>query len=377
MKKLFTLALIAGFISCQNSTPDDLNGKKTYLKTKKAELQQIQTEIDLLSSEILELDPPKEKKAKAVKSIAINPQEFVRHVEIQGHVEAHDIANVSSEVGGRIVNLYVKEGDKVNRGQLVATTDLSTLENQIAEIESKLSLANTVFERQKRLWDQNIGSEIQYLQAKNNKDGLEKSLVTLKSQVKKKNIYAPITGVVDIKFLNAGETASPGMPIVQILNTDKIKIVANVQENFLKAIQLGDQIEVYFPSLDRTLMKKVDMIGRTIDPANRTFKIEINTNSEKGLYKPNLLAILKFVDYSEKEVLIIPLDAIQEEVNGQKFVYLAHEMEGKTIAKKSDIKIGESNLGECIVIEGMTAGANLITAGSKNIADGDIINIQS
>ena len=144
---------------------------------------------------------------------------------------------------------------------------MTTLENQIAEINTNLSLAQTVFERQERLWNQNIGSEIQYLQAKSNKEGLEKSLATLKSQISKKNIYAPLSGIIDKEFMKQGETASPGMPIVQILNTNKVKIVADVQENFLPSINKGDAVQVYFPAINKTVDKKISMIGRTIDSA--------------------------------------------------------------------------------------------------------------
>jgi RND family efflux transporter MFP subunit len=360
--------------SCQTKQ-DPLSEKKALLSEKKTALRAIQKEIDVLSKEILKLDPPKEKSPVAVKISTMQPNTFKRFIDLQGKVEADDIVNVSSEIGGRIINLNVKEGQAVRKGQLIAVTDMSTLENQIAEINNNLEMAKTVFERQERLWKQNIGSEIQYLQAKTNKEGIEKSLETLKSQIKKKNVYAPISGIVDKEFLKQGETASPGMPMVQILNTSKIKVVADAQEQFLKSISKGDMVEVTFPALGQTVNKKISMIGRTIDPANRTFKFEIETNSMNGQLKPNLLAEVKINDYTKENVIVIPLDAIQEEVSGKKFVYLMVEKEGENRAQKSYIELGESTVGETIISSGLKAGDNLIVAGGKNLSNGDLVTI--
>lgn len=377
MKKLIALSIVLAFAACQPQNTDDLQGKKKALSEKKAELSLLESEIAQLTAEINKLDPPKEKKAIPVTTAQVEKSNFERYVEVQGRIEADEVVNVSSDVGGRIIQLYVKEGQYVQKGKLIATTDLSTLEKQIAEIETQLTLANTVFERQKRLWDQNIGSEIQYLEAKTQKEGLEKSLETLKSQISKKNIYAPISGYVDREFMKSGETAQPGMPIVQILNTSQIKVVADVQENFLKSIQKGDSVEVFFPALNITLNETIDQIGRTIDLNNRTFKIEIETSSQNGKLKPNLLAIAKFKDYEQKDAVVIPLDIVQEEVNGNKFVYLMESKGDKSYAKKSYVTIGESNINKVIISDGVKAGDQIITLGSKSVSDGDLIKSNS
>ena len=377
MKLNQTLLILIGMLfifSCQTKQ-DPLTEKKASLSEKKTALRAIQKEIDVLSKEILKLDPPKEKSPVVVKISTMQPNTFKRFIDLQGRVEADDIVNVSSEIGGRIISLTVKEGQAVRKGQLIAVTDMSTLENQIAEINNNLDMAKTVFERQERLWKQNIGSEIQYLQAKTNKEGIEKSLETLKSQIKKKNVYAPISGIVDKEFMKQGETTSPGMPIVQILNTSKIKVVADAQEHFLKSISIGDMVEVTFPALGQTVNKKISMIGRTIDPANRTFKFEIETNSMNGQLKPNLLAEVKINDYSMEDAIVIPLDAIQEEVSGKKFVYLMVKKEGENRAQKSYIELGESKVGETIISSGLNAGDNLIVAGGKNLSNGDLVTI--
>jgi len=377
MKNILALALLIGFASCSTNGGDDLESKKALLSDKKAELQALEQEINLLSKEIKDLEPVRKKPATPVEVLEINPKDFTRFVEVQGRVEADDFVNVSSEIGGRITSLLVEEGDYVRKGQLLATTDLETVEKQIAEIETQLELANTVYERQKRLWDQNIGSEIQYLEAKTRMEGLEKSLETLESQISKKNIYAPIGGYVDREFLQEGETASPGMPIIQILNTAEIKVTADIQENFLSAIEKGDSVTVRFPALNLSIDETVTQLGRTIDLNNRTFEIQIKTSSRSGQLKPNLLAVIRFKDFQAEDIISVPLDAIHEEVNGNKFVYIVNEESGRFTAKKSYVELGESNVNEVIIASGVRNGDRLITKGSKGISQGELVRINS
>ena len=377
MKNILALALLIGFASCSTNGGDDLESKKALLSEKKAELQALEQEINLLSKEIKDLEPVRKKPATPVEVLEINPKDFTRFVEVQGRVEADDFVNVSSEIGGRITSLLVEEGDYVRKGQLLATTDLETVEKQIAEIETQLELANTVYERQKRLWDQNIGSEIQYLEAKTRMEGLEKSLETLESQISKKNIYAPIGGYVDREFLQEGETAPPGMPIIQILNTAEIKVTADIQENFLSAIEKGDSVTVRFPALNLSIDETVTQLGRTIDLNNRTFEIQIKTSSRSGQLKPNLLAVIRFKDFQAEDIISVPLDAIHEEVNGNKFVYIVNEESGRFTAKKSYVELGESNVNEVIIASGVRNGDRLITKGSKGISQGELVRINS
>lgn len=377
MKNILALALLIGFASCSTNGGDDLESKKALLSEKKAELQALEQEIKLLSKEIKDLEPVRKKPATPVEVLEINPKDFTRFVEVQGRVEADDFVNVSSEIGGRITSLLVEEGDYVRKGQLLATTDLETVEKQIAEIETQLELANTVYERQKSLWDQNIGSEIQYLEAKTRMEGLEKSLETLESQISKKNIYAPIGGYVDREFLQEGETASPGMPIIQILNTAEIKVTADIQENFLSAIEKGDSVTVRFPALNLSIDETVTQLGRTIDLNNRTFEIQIKTSSRSGQLKPNLLAVIRFKDFQAEDIISVPLDAIHEEVNGNKFVYIVNEESGRFTAKKSYVELGESNVNEVIIASGVRNGDRLITKGSKGISQGELVRINS
>ena len=357
--------------SSQDQMPEDLEGKKIFLSQKKTELHDLQLLIDDLKNEISILEPEKEKEPIPVNTIVIQKDLFKRYIDIQAKVVAKDVVNVSSETGGILTRINVREGQYVKRGQLVAVTDMQTLEKQIDEIETSLSLANTVHERQKRLWDQNIGSEIKFLETKNNKERLEKSLETLKSQINKKNIYAPISGVVDKEFLKQGELATPGMPIVQILNTNNIKIEADLQESMLGKVNAGDKVDIYFPALDKQLTRTVTQIGRTIDLSNRTFKIEIESSSENGQLKPNLLAEVKINDYTKENALSIPLHIVKEEVSGKKYVFVVHNESGRNIAKKSYIELGESAEGYIIIEKGLNEGDEIVYEGSGSLTDND------
>lgn len=367
------------FLSCQSGDqpvdPNDIEGKRTLLAEKKKAYKALRGEIDVLTRELNRLDPPKEKAAEQVRTKILASKEFKRYIEVQGRVVADDMVNASSAVGGRLTQVLVSEGEYVKRGQLIATTDMETTEKQIAELQTSLELATTVFERQERLWKKDIGSEIQYLEAKSNKERLENSLQTIKSQTSKKNIYAPISGTVEKKYLSQGETAGPGMPIVQILNTGKTKVVADLQESLLSSIKKGDKVSIYYPALDKTVDSRVTMIGRTIDPANRTFKVELSASNMGGLLKPNLLAQVKFNDLTKSNAVIIPLDVLQEDVAGNKFAYRAITKDGKKIAEKVLLELGESNEEGVTVLIGLKAGDELVVEGAKKLADGKKITI--
>ena len=371
---LLSLIVIVA-ISCKDEgIPEDLVDKKKFLATKKSELRELQKEIDEVTKQITELEPPLEKAPIPVKTQIIQAKEFKRYTEVEARVMAEDIVSVSSDMGGRIIRLNAKEGQYVNRGDLIAVTDTETIETQVSEIETSLSLAKTVYERQSRLWDQQIGSEIQLLQAKNNVERLEKSMETLQSQIKKKNLYAPISGVVDAEYLSQGEIASPGMPIVSILNTSKLKIVADLQESLLGSVKRGDKVDIYFPALDLNSTNTISLIGRSIDPANRTFKIEINTSSLKGKLKPNLLTLVKINDYSQKNVITIPLNIIKEEVSGQKYIYKVINKNGKKVAKKIPIEIGESSIDQVIVLSGIEPNDEIITTGGAGVSENIVVD---
>ena len=378
MKNTIIVMLITFVIvGCGEKAIDMNNVKaiKSELTKKKDAKKALELEISELTDVLHKLEPKKDKAPLLITTQTIEAKDFNRMIEVQASVLSDNQVYVSSETGGRLLSMLVKEGQYVNRGQLVATVDLQSLQDQKAELETSMSLAKDVYDRQKRLWDQNIGSEIQYLQAKNGYERLQKTMATLNTQLGKANIYAPISGVVDKEFLKAGELAAPGAPIVQMFNPNKLKITADIPETYLGKVKSGDKVEISIPAINEEMNKRISLLGRTIDPSNRTFKVEVATDSKKGTIKPNLLAELRFNDYSKKDAVTVPLEIVQQEVSGKKFVYTATEKNGKDIAVKKYITTGEGYEGDIIIEEGLSAGDRIIIDGARSISNGDAVKI--
>jgi RND family efflux transporter MFP subunit len=373
MKKILSFILIVSIIACQPK--DELSTMKQELADKKAALSSLQVEVKTLSDAIEKLEPSKKVDSILVSLLTIQKEDFIKYANLQASVVSDEVVYASSEIGGRITKLLVKEGDQVKKGQLIASVDLDAIQKQKEEIETALSLAKTVFDRQKNLWDQQIGSEIQYLQAKNNKERLEKSIATIESQLIKKNVYAPASGYVEKEFVKAGEMCAPGSPIVEILNNYSLKIKADVPENYLTKVKSGDKVNVNLPALDQNFDTKITQLGRVIDPANRTFKLEIALKNDKNIYKPNLLAEVKIKEYEEKNAIVIPLDYVLEEVSGQRFVYRAKSTPEGMMAEKVNVEIGESFDGKIVVNSGLNENDKLITEGSHLVINGSLLDI--
>lgn len=357
---------------------NDLASKKEMLRQKRSELNELKSVITKLETEIADLDTTvREKARRLVTTTTVGQKDFSRFVDIQAAVQEGESVYASSETGGRVIRLAVKEGQLVRRGSLIATLDMETVEKQIAELEKSKELAVELYDRQKRLWDQNIGSEVQYLQAKNNVERLDKSLETMRFQLTKSKVYAPISGYVHQEMVKSGEMAGPGAPIVSILKTDVVKVVADVPEAYLKAIRRGEQVTVSFPALDMEKTAKVSMIGRTINPANRTFTVEVNLANPQGVLKPNLLAVMKINDFSQKNAVTVPLELVQQDVNGKDYVYIKGSGPDGDMAQKVFVTTGESYNGEIIIAEGLKGGEVLIVDGARGLSENELITIQS
>ena len=384
MKRIsYLFLLLVAFAACQQEETFDratLTGKEAsdlreMLKARHAEVRELETEIELLEELIEEKDP-----APAVATLVsvepITRSNFERFVEVQGTVQSDDFVGAAAEVAGRVVRLTVEEGDNVRKGQLIARLDLETLDKQIAELETSLSLASDVYQRLQRLWDQNIGSEIQLLEAKNNKERLEKSLETIRFQQTKQNVYAPISGVAEQVFVKQGELASPGMPIVQILSTRNVKVVVDVPENYLGVVKRGQMVTVSFPALNREVKAKVTQLGRQIDPNNRTFEMEIAMTNTDGTLKPNLLAEVSFNDKTVENVVVIPMSLVQQEVSGKSFVYLSVDTPEGAVARKRYVETGDTYDGQVIITDGLTGEEMLITRGARSISEGQLLEAE-
>lgn len=384
-----TLLFILPFllvVSCQdNSHPRenmgsiekmDLSSLKSLLSQKKTEIKSLESDIHLIVQRMEQIDPSlKERKEEQVTVLPVYDTVFNRFVTVQGLLEADETVSVNAETSGRIMSLKIKEGDYIKKGDLVAILDVEQVDMQRAELEKGYELAVDVYERQKRLWDQNIGSEIQYLQAKNEKERLEKSLETLEFQKSKGRVFAPVSGVVDIINIREGEIASPGAPIAVILDIRQLIATADVPENYLGSVGLGDNVEVRIPSLDIETKGRITLVGSKIDMANRTFRVEARIPRVSKNLKPNLLTEIRFNEKSEDDVLMIPINLIQQEISGADYLMIVDRSEGDPVAKKVYILRGESNDKNVIIKDGLSDGDEVIYIGARTVSDGSAIKI--
>jgi len=373
---LLSLSISFLFFSCQQQTTTlDLAGKKKLLIEEKKKLKELQHNIDTLVAAIEREEPVKKLVKKSVAAMQVKSETFDHFSEIQATVMSDDVVIASSETGGRITYLNAKEGQSVRKGQLIAKVDVESINSQVAEVKTNMSLAQDTYNRQKRLWEQNIGSEMQYLQAKNAVEQIEKRLETLNTQLSKANVYAPLSGAIDVVMLKEGEICGPGQPIVQILNTYKVKVVANLPETYLGKIKQGEKVEIYFPALDLTRNAKVSLMGRSIDPANRTFKVEINLSNKDQQLKPNLLATVKINDFSAKDALVLDQELVQQDLSGKEYVLVVGEKDGHQVAVKKFVESGQSYDGKVQIAEGLSTEDKIITVGARTVSEGDPIEI--
>ncbi len=356
---------------------NDLAGLRMKLSDKQKELSKMKSEIATIKDSIAILDPSSvEVKRRLVTIDTVNTKTFKTFVEVQGSVQSDETSNASSEMGGRITQLLVDEGDYVSLNQLIAVTDMESVNKSIAEVEKALELATDVFNRQANLWKQNIGSELQYLQAKNNKEQLEKKLETVKFTITKANVYAPMAGVVDVVYAKQGEMAGPGAPILKIMSTGMVKVVADVSESYLKSVKRGDRVKIEFPALELERYARISTIGRSINAGNRTFQVEVKMSNRGGALKPNLLALMYLNDFSASKAVVLPTELVQQDVSGKSFVFITgNDKENGDIAQKIFIETDQAYEGEILVTEGLEGGEMMIVQGSRDVNDKEPIQV--
>jgi RND family efflux transporter MFP subunit len=377
MKKKYLIFLSLVLItSCGEAKKESVNLLK--LKTEKNSLiKQIDSLSEILNS--VELNISKLDTNKRLPSVTVfNAKEklFQHFIEVQGTVEADQSVELYPENSGSITNIYVKEGQKVYKGQTLIQIDNSVLKSSIVELETQFELAKTTFERQKRLWDQNIGSEIQFLQAKAQKEGLENSLESLKAQEKKLKISAPFSGTIDEMFAKIGGLAAPMIPAVRLVNLNQIHVESEVTETYLKYIRKGTQVELFFPSIGKNISANVSQVGNYINPNNRSFKVRVDINNQNNELKANLLADIKINDF-KKMGIVIPAKLIQKDREGKQYVYTVIKEKGNYLSKKNYIKAGMTYETDAFIIEGIQIDDLIVDKGARLIkADEMVILVQ-
>ncbi|GAB3546759.1 efflux RND transporter periplasmic adaptor subunit [Spirosoma fluminis] len=376
MKAYYAIALTTSLlVACGGEkNSNDLQGKREELAELKSQQTELATKIKALETEVAKADPKKtqEVRLKDVTVAAIAATTFKHFVELQGTIDAKNNVQVSPKSGGVVTAVYVKEGDNVRAGQTIAKIDDQILRESIAEIRTQLSLANTVFEKQANLWKQQIGTEIQYLQAKNNKESLERRLSTLNAQLSQSNVTAPISGVVDQVNVKIGQSAAPGVGLVRIVNLSQLKVVAKVADTYSGSVRKGDAVMIRLPDLNKELNSRISFVSTTVDPLSRTFTIEAPLPSDNTL-KPNMLAQVKINDQTQGNAIVINQNLIQSTENGQ-LVYVAVNEGNKKIAKARTVKTGQAYGGKVAITQGLQAGDKVVTAGYQDLVDGQPIN---
>jgi membrane fusion protein, multidrug efflux system len=360
MKNIILLALVATVLfSCSSD--------------KKAKLEKLRKEYDAIGLEIKKLEKEigssRVVKTTVVKIAELRPTEFNHYVEIQGKLDGDEFVAIQPRnQGGIVTKVYVKEGDNVRKGQVLAQLDDMVLQKNLRSLKTNYELAKTMFEKQKALWDQQIGSEVQYLQAKAAKEGLENQVTGLEEQIEMSKLQSPIDGTVAEVNARAGQIASPSLPLpaFRVVNFRTLKAVAEVAEAYSSKVKEGDEISLYFPDIKHDMKAKVNFTSKYINPTNRTFTINAEFAQDQNIYRANMVTVVKINDYKAKDALIVPINVIQSEKD-KNYIYVAGENGAKKIAVKKYITTGLSFGGMVEITEGLAVGDKIITAGYQNL----------
>ncbi len=385
MKNIY-ITLIASFIllSCggdkKNSTAAVIEkGNLEQLRAKRGELvaqsDALIKELALLDDAIGKLD--ENHKLALITTIPVKDTIFNHYLELQATVQTKENIVLNSEFAGVLQQVYVKEGQKVSKGQTLAKIDDGGLSSQLAQMETQAALAKTTFERQQNLWNQKIGSEIQYLQAKTNYEAQLKAVSQMRSQVGKTIVRAPFSGTIDDIITERGSVVSPGSPIMRIVNLSNMYLEAEVPEKNIATVKKGTDVIVNFPILGETINAKVTQASNYINPANRSFNIQINVPSKNGQIKPNLTSKIQIKDYTNPNTIIVPISIVSENADGEQYLYIAENVtkDGQAVAKKVIVKTGLSQGNYVEITEGIKDGNLVISEGARSVKDGQKVSI--
>ncbi len=386
MKKLvYTLIMTALLAACGSSSETSITdlitkGDLETLRAKKTEISEqqraMEKDLQMLDSAIAMKSG--QEKLPLVTTFTAKGEKFNHFLELQGDVKTKQNVLIYPEMGGTLQRVYVREGQRVNKGQLLASIDDGGMGSQVSQLKTQAELAKTTYERQKRLWEQKIGSEIQFLQAKSNYEATENAVKQAQSQLGKSTIRAPFSGIIDDVIKDQGTVVSPGpgAEVFRIVNLSDMYITVDVPENNLGGISKGKEAKVYFPVLGDTIISKIRQTGNFINPSNRAFSVEIPVPNKKGNIKPNLTARVSLNDYSSDNAILVPQGIISENANGEQYVYVAVEPNGdKAIAKRRIIETGKTQGSLVEALTGINDGDLLIKEGARTVKEGQNVQI--
>ena len=377
MNRIFISLTIAGIlallmVACGEKEPKTAAEKRLKLTELKKEQLALNKDIQKLEADLGKLDTTQVVNTVPVEMTVIKTSTFKHFVNVQGQVELDNNVIVSPEVAGILFRINVKEGQNVKKGQVLGQVDDAIMRSSLAEVQTQLDLANILYEKQKRLWDKEIGTEVQFLQAKSTKESLERRMATLEEQISRTEIKSPIWGEVEQIVPKKGEMVMPGAPAFRIVNGSELTLKAQLSEAYIPYVHKGDQVKVGFPAIDQTLTASISRIGQQVDQKSRTFMVEVKLPRNSNI-KANMFGELLINDRVSEEAIQVPLSVLQK---GEKDNYVfvgERNTNGEWAAKLKVVKIGMSYEGQVEITEGLTLEDQLITAGYKGLSDGQLI----
>ncbi|MFP4844251.1 efflux RND transporter periplasmic adaptor subunit [Winogradskyella sp. PE311] len=386
MKHIYKILLITLIISScsegkKNSVENILeNGDLKTIREKRGALvneqQALNDQIKRLDEKIKKLDTTKN--IPLITTFKTKPEIFNHVLELQGNVTTKNLLTITPEFNGILTNVYVKEGQKVSKGQTLARIDDGGLSQQVAQLKIQTDLAKTTFERQKRLWDQSIGSEIQYLQAKSTYESQKEAVNRLQQQIAKTVVRAPFSGTIDDVITEKGSVVGAGQTaLMRIVNLNEMYIETEVPESYVSNVIAGKNVEVSIPVLGKTIETEIRQASDFINPANRTFKVEIEVPNKDKTIKPNLTARLKINDYTNNNAILIPQSVLSENANGEQYVYVVNNKgnDGIGTAKRVIVKTGRTQGDNIEILKGLVDGAEIIKEGARSVRDGQSVEV--
>jgi RND family efflux transporter MFP subunit len=380
MKFILTpLVLLFLVTSCgDGKNGDSLAAKKEQLSNLRAEFAELKQTIQALEKEISDEDPnylDASRNAILVSTLPVDQKSFEHRIEVRGTIESRKNVVVGAEASGRIMRIEVKEGEKVKKGQVIMKIDDRLIRDNIAELQTALDLAVITYERQANIWEQRIGSEIQYLQAKNQKETLERRLETARTQLEYTVVRAPFAGSIEELQVKEGEMSQMGMPLYRLVSLKDMYIQAAVSERYIGKFEVNEEVRLTFPSSGVKTTSRIKSIGQVINPENRTFTLEINLpEGSVSQVKPNMVVVVDVTDYKNDTAYVLPTRLIQSDAEGR-FIYLVEENDQKTIARKKHVETGVSFNGETEIKSGIMEGTLVINQGFREASDGAMIQV--
>lgn len=371
-----SIILIISNTSCSKQA-NAYESKKAELASLKSQLTDIRNKIKTLEKEVSEGENNiGEGNIVNVNVLEVRPELFRRFIDVQGIVESEKAVSIGAKMSGQIVRVYVQTGSVVKSGEILIQIDDDFLKRNLEEAQNGLDFATTMYEKQKRLWEQKAGSEVQYLQAKNQKEQFEKRIASIKEQISYAKIIAPFSGVIDGIVPKEGELVSPGLPIIKLTSMSNVKVTAEVSENYIASMSVGDPVVINFPDLNKSIEAKVSVITKLINTTNRTFKIEVKLPSQPAGLRPNQYCSVSINDISKENTILAPLAVLQKS-GEDSFVFVADNSNNFEKAKKVFVKTGLSYKDKIEILDGLKPGDRIITAGAFDVADGQIILVKN